>query len=326
MTQFPLTAIREIKLLKLLRHENIVNLKEIVTGKGTKGEGRDDSKKPKGSIYMVFEYMDHDLTGLMDTPTIQFTEAQVKCFLMQILKGLEFCHRNEVLHRDIKGSNLLIDNDGNLKIADFGLARSFGEPGRKYTNRVITLWYRPPELLLGANEYGPSVDMWSVGCLLAELLTRKPLFPGKDETEQLDLIFQVMGTPNDETWRDWRQLPAASLVSETRVYHPQLEHYFRKMARHYRAPCSPSIIDLLTSMLKLDPRERCTAEEALADKWFQEEPIACRKQDLPKSVEPTHEFQAKRRRQAMHLNRDESNYSGSRGQSRGHSQSAKEKR
>lgn len=252
---------------------------------------------------MVFEYMDHDLTGLMDTPSIQFSESQVKCFLLQILYGLEFCHRNEVLHRDIKGSNLLIDNYGNLKIADFGLARSFGEPGRKYTNRVITLWYRPPELLLGANEYGPSVDMWSMGCLLAELLTRKPLFPGKDEAEQLDLIFQVTGTPTDETWPGWKDLPCSSLVNDESIkYEPQLGNHFEKMAAFHDAPCSPAIIDLLSSMLKLDPRERCTAEQALADKWFYEEPYACRKEDLPKSVEPTHEFQAKRRRQASQLN------------------------
>lgn len=255
---------------------------------------------------MVFEYMDHDLTGLMDTPSIRFNESQVKCFLLQILQGLDFCHRNEVLHRDIKGSNLLIDNYGNLKIADFGLARSFGEDGRRYTNRVITLWYRPPELLLGANEYGPSVDMWSVGCLLAELLTRKPLFPGKDETEQLDLIFQVMGTPNDDIWPEWSSLPGAGVVPESRVYHAQLEHYFRRLAAYHNAPCSDAIVDLISSMLKLDPRARCTAEEALADKWFQEDPIACRKEDLPKSVEPTHEFQAKRRRQQQ-IKRDEGN-------------------
>jgi cyclin-dependent kinase 12/13 len=170
---FPLTAIREIKLLKTLHHENIVTLKEIVTGSGGKrsaSEALDEAdhperssrgNKPKGSIYMVFEYMDHDLTGLMDTPSIRFTEAQIKCYMLQLLRGLKYCHDRDVLHRDIKGSNLLIDNNGNLKIADFGLARSYGEVGRKYTNRVITLWYRPPELLLGANEYGPSVDMWS---------------------------------------------------------------------------------------------------------------------------------------------------------------------
>lgn len=299
-----MTAIREIKLLKTLHHENIVNLKEIVTGKGgSKSEQREEDSKPKGSIYMVFEYMDHDLAGLMETPAIRFSESQVKCYMVQLLSGIQYCHRHGVLHRDIKGSNLLLDNHGNLKIADFGLARSHGEPGRKYTNRVITLWYRPPELLLGANEYGPSVDMWSVGCLLAELLTRKPLFPGKDESEQLDLIFQVMGAPTDRTWPGWRKLPGADMVPEARMFSPQLEKYFRKMAAHQQAPCSPSIIRLLSSMLKMDPAERISAEDALSDPWFQEEPYACRKEELPRSSKPTHEFQAKRRRQQSHLDR-----------------------
>eukprot|EP00177_Eucheuma_denticulatum_P008604 GFKZ01015661.1.p2 GENE.GFKZ01015661.1~~GFKZ01015661.1.p2 ORF type:complete len:274 (+),score=26.71 GFKZ01015661.1:368-1189(+) len=252
---------------------------------------------------MVFEYMDHDLTGLMDTPSVHFSEAQVKCYMVQLLSGLEYCHQHEVLHRDIKGSNLLIDNNGNLKIADFGLARSFGEPGRRYTNRVITLWYRPPELLLGANEYGPSVDMWSVGCLLAELMTRKPLFPGKEETEQLDLIFQVVGSPTESTWPHWRKLPQARMISESRAYPAQLQSFFRKMAAHQGTTATASVVDLLTQMLKLDPSKRISASDALSHRWFQEEPYACRKDELPKHAESTHEFQAKRRRQASSLSR-----------------------
>lgn len=319
LSQFPLTAIREIKLLKTLHHENIVNLKGIVTGRGPDqgdGDASGSEQRPSaGSIYMVFEYMDHDLTGLMDTPAVRFTEAQIKCYMVQLLQGLEYCHHNNILHRDIKGSNLLLDNYGNLKIADFGLARSFGEEGRKYTNRVITLWYRPPELLLGSNEYGPSVDMWSVGCLFAELLTRKPLFPGKDETDQLDQIFQVMGSPTDEVWPGWRKHPGASLITEN-MYAPQLVNHFRKVAAFYNAPCSNSILSLLTSMLQLDPMKRCTAQKALADKWFQEKPYACRKEDLPRSLEPTHEFQTKRRRQANNMNR-EANGNDRRGYGRG---------
>lgn len=287
-----------------MHHENIVNLKEIVTGKGvSSSDPMDDPKKPKGSIYMVFEYMDHDLTGLMDTPSVRFTESQVKCYMVQLLKGLEYCHRHEVLHRDIKGSNLLIDNNGNLKIADFGLARPYGEQGRKYTNRVITLWYRPPELLMGANEYGPSVDMWSVGCLLAELLTRKPLFPGKHEPEQLERIFHIVGSPTEKTWSNWRSLPQARMVSDSRTYPAQLERYYKKVANTHGAPKSDAVIDLLTCMLKLDPEKRITATEALGHKWFQEEPYACRKDELPKHSESTHEFQAKRRREASHLSR-----------------------
>lgn len=294
-------------MLKTLHHENIVQLKEIVTGKGcaNANDTRDTCKKPKGSIYMVFEYMDHDLTGLMDTPSIRFTEAHVKCYMMQLLSGLEYCHDRAVLHRDIKGSNLLIDNNGNLKIADFGLARPYGEPGRKYTNRVITLWYRPPELLLGANEYGPSVDMWSVGCLLAEMITRKPLFPGKDEAEQLELIFQVVGTPTERTWPGWRRLAQARMVSESRVHLPQLERYLRKVMKYHGVQGSDALIDIVSKLLTLDPDKRITATEALAHRWFQEEPYACRKDELPKQGVSTHEFQAKRRRHASHMKKKE---------------------
>jgi len=163
---FPITAIREIKILKSLDHKNVIKLKEIVTSKN------------KGSIYMVFEYMDHDLTGLADRPGIRFTVPQIKCYMKQLLTGLTYCHLNNILHRDIKGSNLLIDNQGVLKLADFGLARPCVlENSKSLTNRVITLWYRPPELLLGTQTYGPAVDMWSAGCIFAELLHGKPILP-----------------------------------------------------------------------------------------------------------------------------------------------------
>ncbi|XP_075474287.1 cyclin-dependent kinase C-1-like isoform X3 [Primulina tabacum] len=181
---FPITAIREIKILKKLEHENVIKLKEIVTSPGREavGQGNPDGSKYKGSIYMVFEYMDHDLTGLADRPGLRFSIEQIKCYMKQLLTGLHYCHVNQVLHRDIKGSNLLIDNQGNLKLADFGLARLFSnDHNANLTNRVITLWYRPPELLLGATKYGPSVDMWSVGCIFAELLHGKPILPGKNE-------------------------------------------------------------------------------------------------------------------------------------------------
>lgn len=182
---FPITAIREIKILKKLQHDNVIKLKEIVTSQGPEGDEQEklgvDSNKYKGNIYMVFEYMDHDLTGLADRPGLRFTIPQIKCYMKQLLTGLHYCHINQVLHRDIKGSNLLIDNEGNLKLADFGLARSFsGDHNANLTNRVITLWYRPPELLLGATKYGPAVDMWSVGCIFAELLYGKPILLGKN--------------------------------------------------------------------------------------------------------------------------------------------------
>jgi cyclin-dependent kinase 12/13 len=142
------------------------------TNKNTQVGGK---LKRKSSIYLVFEYLEHDLAGLMDTPTVHFTEAQVKCLLFQLVEGLKHCHENRVIHRDIKASNLLISDKGLLKLGDFGLARHLGDEGRKYTNRVVTLWYRAPELLLGTTDYSWPIDMWSVGCLMAEMLMRKPV-------------------------------------------------------------------------------------------------------------------------------------------------------
>lgn len=284
---FPLTAIREIKLLKTLHHDNIVALKEIVTGT----EASDDGVG-QATIYLVFEYMDHDLTGLMDTPGVVFEEAHIKCYATQLLRGLQYCHDRNVLHRDIKGSNLLIDNHGCLKIADLGLARASGEEGRQYTNRVITLWYRPPELLLGTTDYDTSVDMWSVGCLIAELLMRKALFPGRDEAEQQDFIFRYTGTPTERSWPGWEELPGAPSVLRTAKYAPRLESVLAREGNNI----GPEANRLIRSLLELDPKKRLSAKEALDHAWFRKDPIACPKAELPKFAESTHEWQAKRRR------------------------------
>lgn len=292
---FPVTAIRELKMLRSLRHENIVNLKEIVTGKN---QNRHTTHRNKHEIYMVFEYVDHDLTGLMDTPSIRFTEAQVKTYTQQLLSGLLYCHEREVLHRDIKGSNLLVDNKGNLKIADFGLARTFNDDFRRYTNRVITLWYRSPELLLGAEEYGPEVDIWSVGCLLAELLTKRPLFPGKDEAEQVNLIFKGLGTPENSAWPGWRNLPLAKTIS-SEMYEPRLDQLLENV--------SETALDLIERLLNLDPSRRPSANEALDHEWFYTAPYPTPKEELPK-YRSTHEFQAKKRRKETALKTGTSEY------------------
>ncbi|XP_021620928.1 probable serine/threonine-protein kinase At1g54610 isoform X2 [Manihot esculenta] len=161
---------REILILRRLDHLNVVKLEGLVTS------------RMSCSLYLVFEYMEHDLAGLAASPGVKFSEPQVKCYMRQLLSGLEHCHNRGVLHRDIKGSNLLIDNEGVLRIADFGLA-SFFDPNHKHpmTSRVVTLWYRPLELLLGATDYGVGVDLWSAGCILAELLAGKPIMPGRTE-------------------------------------------------------------------------------------------------------------------------------------------------
>ncbi|XP_076893555.1 cyclin-dependent kinase C-2-like [Bidens hawaiensis] len=295
---FPITAIREIKILKKLHHENVIKLKEIVTSQGPEKDepGRPDGNKYKGGIYMVFEYMDHDLTGLADRPGMRFSVPQIKCYMRQLLTGLHYCHVNQVLHRDIKGSNLLIDNEGNLKLADFGLARSFSnDHNGNLTNRVITLWYRPPELLLGSSKYGPAVDMWSVGCIFAELLHGKPIFPGKDEPEQINKIFELCGAPDENNWPGVTKIPWYNNFKPTRPLKRRLREAFRHFDRH--------ALELLEKMLTLDPSQRISAKDALDAEYFWIDPLPCDPKSLPK-YEASHEFQTKKKRQ-QHRQHDE---------------------
>ncbi|KAL8479984.1 hypothetical protein ACS0TY_026793 [Phlomoides rotata] len=238
---------------------------------------------------MVFEYMDHDLTGLADRPGMRFSVPQIKCYMRQLLTGLHYCHVNQVLHRDIKGSNLLIDNEGNLKLADFGLARSFSsDHNANLTNRVITLWYRPPELLLGTTKYGPAVDLWSVGCIFAELLNGKPIFPGKDEPEQINKIFDICGTPSEEIWPGVSKIPWYNNFKPTRLVKRRLREHYRHFDRH--------ALDLLDRMLTLDPSQRISAKDALDAEYFWTDPLPCDPKSLPK-YEASHEFQTKKKRQ-----------------------------
>ncbi|KAG8087463.1 hypothetical protein GUJ93_ZPchr0010g10996 [Zizania palustris] len=175
------TALKKIKLddgkegVSFMISTKLMLLFIMSSAHGAGGRGSDDYMY-RGDIYMVFEYMDHDLKKVLHNST----PSQVKYYMEQLLKGLHHCHINNVLHRDIKGANLLISGGKLLKLADFGLARPFTRDG-SFTNHVITLWYRPPELLLGATNYAEAVDIWSVGCLFAEFLLRKPLFPGRTE-------------------------------------------------------------------------------------------------------------------------------------------------
>ncbi|GKD65626.1 impaired in BABA-induced sterility 1-like protein, partial [Tanacetum coccineum] len=163
---------REIVILRRLDHPNVMKLDGIITS------------RLSCSIYLVFEYMEHDISGLLSCPDINFTESQIKCYMKQLLEGLEHCHSRGVMHRDIKGANLLVNNEGVMKIGDFGLANfcnSFGEKKQPLTSRVVTLWYRPPELLLGSTDYEASVDLWSIGCVFAELLLGIPILQGRTE-------------------------------------------------------------------------------------------------------------------------------------------------
>uniref|UniRef100_A0A0D9UY00 [RNA-polymerase]-subunit kinase n=1 Tax=Leersia perrieri TaxID=77586 RepID=A0A0D9UY00_9ORYZ len=206
---------REILILRRLDHPNIIKLEGLVTS------------RMSCSLYLVFEYMEHDLAGLASFPGVKFTESQVKCYMQQLLCGLEHCHSRHILHRDIKGSNLLIDNRGILKIADFGLA-SFFDPEQRHplTSRVVTLWYRPPELLLGATNYGVAVDLWSTGCILAELYAGKPIMPGRTEVEQLHKIFKLCGSPSEDYWRK-SKLPHATIFKPQHPYARRVSETFK---------------------------------------------------------------------------------------------------
>ncbi|RWW77812.1 hypothetical protein BHE74_00013990 [Ensete ventricosum] len=207
------------------------------------------------NLYLVFEYMEHDLAGLAAKPGVKFTEPQVKCYMQQLLEGIVHCHSRGVLHRDIKGSNLLIDDNGILKIADFGLATLFNpEQKQPLTSRVVTLWYRPPELLLGATEYGVAVDLWSSGCILAELLAGKPIMPGRTEVEQLHKIFKLCGSPPDEYWKKLK-LPDAT------IFKPQ--HQYKRCVAETFKDFPSSALTLLDPLLSIEPAHRGTAASAL---------------------------------------------------------------
>ena len=286
---FPITAIREIKILQALKHDNIINLREVCAEK--------DSKGLPGDIYMVFDYMEHDLTGLIDSGK-QFTVAQIKCIVWQLLKGLAFCHKRQFIHRDLKCSNLLMNNRGVLKLGDFGLARRYAAKNEntRLTNKVITLWYRPPELLLGEAQYGTEVDLWSAGCIMAELLNGKAILTGQNELEQLEKIWALCGSPNEKNWPGARKLQLAMYIPKPEDAKPRrLRSHFESIPK--RGPDDKRFdkhaIDLIDQLLTLDPKKRPSAATAAKSEYFWAEPLPARQDEMPQ-YESIHEFQAKK--------------------------------
>ncbi|XP_031104999.1 probable serine/threonine-protein kinase At1g54610 isoform X2 [Ipomoea triloba] len=265
---------REIQILRRLDHPNVIKLEGMVTS------------RTSCSLYLVFEYMEHDLTGLTSLPGVKFTEPQVKCYMQQLLRGLDHCHTRGVLHRDIKGSNLLIDDEGTLKIADFGLATFFDhQQSATLTSRVVTLWYRPPELLLGATHYGVAVDMWSAGCILGELYTGKPIMAGRTEVEQLHKIFKICGSPSEDYWRK-EKLPHSTVFKPLQPYRRRITEAFKDLP--------PTAVGLMETLLSIDPAQRGTAASALESDLFTTKPFACDASSLPK-YPPSKEIDAKLR-------------------------------
>ncbi|CCM02732.1 uncharacterized protein FIBRA_04839 [Fibroporia radiculosa] len=245
----PSTAIREISLLKELKDDHVVRLLDIVHA---------DQK-----LYLVFEFLDVDLKRYMEQANQvgnPITPDLVKKFTHQLSSGLLYCHSHRILHRDLKPQNLLIDKYDNLKLADFGLARAFGIPMRTYTHEVVTLWYRAPEVLLGSRHYSTAIDMWSVGCIFAEMVMRgHPLFPGDSEIDQIFKIFRVLGTPSEESWPGVKQLPD---------YKPTFPHWSAQDLADHVPTLDDEGLDLLKLMLTYDTSKRISAKRALHHPYF----------------------------------------------------------
>ncbi len=246
---FPVTAVREIKLLQSLKHANVVTLQEVMV--------------EKNDCFMVFEYLSHDLTGLLNHPSFKLDSAQKKHLAKQLFEGLDYLHRRGVLHRDIKAANILVSNEGQLKLADFGLARFYAKRRQlDYTNRVITIWYRSPELLLGETQYGPAVDIWSAACVLVEIFTRHAIFPGDGgEISQLEKIYAILGTPNV---RDW---PGLVDMAWFELLRPSAKRP-NVFAEKYKERVTPAAYELLEAMFQYDPKKRPSASDVLEHPYF----------------------------------------------------------
>lgn len=294
---FPITALREIKLLKMLSHPNILKLEEMAV-EHPKGGGR-----KKAIMYMVTPYMDHDLSGLLENPTVRITEPQIKCYMLQLLEGLRYLHDRKILHRDMKAANLLINNKGILQIADFGLARPYEDPPpqpgkgngdatREYTTLVVTRWYRPPELLLQLRRYTPAIDMWGVGCVLGEMFTGRPILAGSSDLNQAQLIFDLVGSPTEDNMPGWTTLPGCEGVKSFTARTGNLPQRFREQGS--------SVVSLLGDLMKLDWRKRINAIDALQHPYFKSPPYPAKPGELPQ-FEESHELDRRKFRTQANL-------------------------
>jgi len=251
------TALREIKLLQELHHNNVIELVDVFGH--------------KSNVSIVMDFMDTDLEIIIKDPGIVLTPANIKSYTLQTLLGLEYLHNNWILHRDLKPNNLLVDSKGCLKLGDFGLARQFGSPTRIYTHMVVTRWYRAPELLFGAKNYGVGVDIWAVGCILAELLLRVPFLAGETDLDQLGKIFLCMGTPTEDTWPGVTQLPD----------YIQFKHSPGTPLADIFTAAGDDLLHLLEHLVKLCPLKRFDSTTALKSSYFSNKPAPSHGSSLP---------------------------------------------
>ncbi|KAL6764341.1 kinase-like domain-containing protein [Haematococcus lacustris] len=246
------TALREMKLLRELRHPNIISLLDVFP--------------MKKNIGLVLEFMESDLEAVIKARDRVLGPGDVKAYMAMILRALHACHSHWVVHRDVKPNNCLLAPDGTLKLADFGLARTLASPQRDvtrpYTNQVFARWYRAPELFFGASSYGFAIDIWAAGCILAELLLRRPWLPGTSDIDQLGKIFKALGTPTEECWPGVTSLP--SYLEFQKVVPQPLR------AQLPQAP--DDALALLADLVSLDPRKRPTAQQALQHSYFSNDP------------------------------------------------------
>lgn len=255
------TAVREIKLLRDFKHENVIELVDVFTTADM-------------AVCLVYECADTDLEKILKNRAISISLADTKMHLLSLLRAISACHERWILHRDLKPDNCLFLKDGTMKLADFGLARMYGTPKTRLSPQAITLWYKPPELLLGASEYSAAADIWSCGCIFAELLLRRPFLQGNQtDISQLSVIFQVFGTPTETNWPDYNTLPLCTRGLEWDTCAPIP---FDEIFTAAPADC----ISLLRSMLVLDPNKRFTASQCLSHPYFSNDPAPTPKSKL----------------------------------------------
>ena len=298
------SAVREIRLLReLTGHVNIVDCFGLMVSTGN------ETNRDKGSLYMVLGFVDHDLVGLLEMHKRRLTVPEVKCIMSQILNAIDYCHVRGIVHRDLKCANILIDRYGVVKLADFGLAREYCpnplyhddqvDSSFRMTNKVITIWYRPPELLLGATEYSWDVDMWSMGTILGELLLQKPLFSADEELRVLHMIMDELGPPRDSGLEFLRSLPLWKTFARDMSMPSMAAGGMSKLETSVLHSCSRNSWDLLSKMISFDPKCRLSAAAALEHPFFTDLPIACAPGEmrLPVAGEFCHGLSMKEKRE-----------------------------